>query len=164
MEHRHVMVRGLRHWCAVVAWAAKVDTPMVGESIERACAWLEAYAPDLSPDDQRQLRHDLRVWLDRAWSMLDQAPPEKGAHPWERLPMGAWEQTVTVKTAAEVLGCTVRTIRRRVAAEDRAGGRLLLRDALGRCGDCGQPYGMCDHTRCEHCGLILGQCAHAART
>lgn len=159
MEHRHELVRELRRWCAATGATLGVETPMLGQSIERACAWLEVYAVDL-PDDRRgALAATLSRWLNRAWSMLDQAPCEPGD---VRIPPPAWEQEVTVATAAQVLGCTVRTIRRRVAPEDRPGGRLKLRAALGRCRACGKLCGLCDHTRCQRCGLILGQCEHAS--
>lgn len=165
MEHRALLLRGLRWHVARAQNVLRLGgRARVGDDPARACAWLEVYAVDLPAEFREELRRDLREWLSRAWGLLDPAPLEKGETLTGRLPMGAWEQTVTVATAAEVLGCTVRTIQRRVPAEDRPGGRLRLRDALGACKDCGQPVGMCDHTRCEDCGLIVGQCAHTAQT
>ena len=137
IDHRHQLVRGLRAWVASTRTHLRVrDVPDVGQDVARACAWLEVYAGDLPDETRAELDANLSAWLSRAWGMLDRAPRESGEDPHARLPMGRWHTQVRVADAAAILGCTVRTIQRRVPPAARPGGRVELYDALPRCPIC----------------------------
>lgn len=139
-EHRHRLVRGLRWWVDAVH-PKDGRVPRVGEDVALMCGALLAAVPSMEPEDQAELHNNLRSWLVKAWQFMGDPEPTTVA-----LPAAALDQRVRVADAARILGCTVRTIRRRVPIENRGGGMVLLREAW-RCELCDLPHGECGHTR-----------------
>lgn len=139
-EHRHKLRRGLRWWVDAVH-PKEGAVPRVGEDVALMCGALLAAAASMEDEDRATLHNNLRSWLVKAHGFMgDSGPVAVG------LPAAAWDQRVRVADAARILGCTVRTIRRRVPAEQRGGGLVLLREAW-RCDLCELPHGECAHTR-----------------
>lgn len=148
-DHRHELVRGLRWW--VDAVRERGEHTRVGHSVTLMCAWLLGNLGAMAPEDHTELADNLRTWLGKAggyqhlgagedmdvWSYLSE----------RSLPAGAEHQRMRVADAAKVLGCTVRTIQRRVPAEAREGGLVRLGDAIPRCTHCDLIVGQCEHTR-----------------
>lgn len=130
IEHRHELVRGLRWWVDAVENDSRAR---VGQSVPAMCALLLSRLQVMAEDDLAQMRINLHVWLNRAWSMLDRTPREAGETLLDRVPM---DQSVRVADAATLLGCTVRTIQRRVPLEHRPAGMLELWRALPDCPVC----------------------------
>lgn len=141
MELRHKLVRGLRWWVDAVDDGTEGGGP-VGESVARMAAYLLHHSPVMAPEDKAELQANLTDWLTEAWEFMGAPDP---VH--VDLPDAAYEQRVRVADAARILGCTVRTIQRRVPTERRPGGMVSLADAVGRCGQCDLPNGTCEHTR-----------------
>lgn len=153
IEHRHLLLRGLRWWVAREGG----EHTRVGQDVAAMARYLADHVHVMTPNDRTELASNLTRWLRRAYRFLGDTRPNR---PIPREALGAKVAPIRVADAAALLGCTVRTIRRRVPPELRPGGMVRLRDAVGRCRDCGQPVGLCDHTRCQLCDLILGQCSH----
>lgn len=139
-EHRHKLRRGLRWWVDAVH-PREGSVPRVGEDVALMCGALLAAVPRMEPEDQETLHNNLRSWLVKAYAFMGD-----GGRGSVSLPVAAWDQHVRVADAARILGCTVRTIRRRVPIENRGGGLVLLREAW----------------RCELCDLRHGECPHTA--
>lgn len=158
MEHRHKLLRGLRWWVDAVREGGSRHRRM-GDSPRNMCAFLYSQLDAMAPEDRAELDANLADWLAGAYPLLGDVDPAptKATVP---LPVEAYSQRMRVADAAAVLGCTVRTIQRRVPADRRAGGMVVLGDAARACRECGQPEGLCEHTRCQQCLLIVGQCAH----
>lgn len=140
MQHRHQLVRGLRWWVSAVR--DPDDTSRVGESVTSMCVWLLDHLDVMAPEDRAELRNNLRSWLVKASGYLGDQPAPAPLP----LPAEAYDQRVRVADAAKLLGCTVRTIQRRVPVERRTGGLVLLREAW-RCDHCDLAHGECEHTR-----------------
>lgn len=138
MDHRHKLVRGLRWWVDAVQDSSGAR---VGESVPAMVRVIHAHLPVMADEDRAELARNLGDWLHAAWPYLG----DPGAPVQLDLPAEAYLQRVRVADAAAILGCTVRTIQRRVPADRRQGGMVVLGEAADRC---------------EHCELIVGQCAH----
>ncbi|WP_408895914.1 hypothetical protein ACJ5H2_13435 [Nocardioides sp. R1-1] len=138
-DHRHKLMRGLRWWVdAVHPREGKV--PRVGQDVALMCGALLAALPVMEEEDRATLHSNLQEWLLRSWELLGD-----GGEVRVGLPAAAMDQRVRVADAARMLGCTVRTIQRRVPAERRPGGMVLLRE-VWRCDLCELPHGECAHT------------------
>lgn len=131
MEHRHKLLRGLRWW--VDAVRDPEEQTRVGESVPHMCAWLLAHEGDLAPEDREEMTKNLNDWVSKAWGLV--GPLEQLA---VELPAGAEDQVVPVHVAAQVLGVSVSTVKRRAP---RVGGMVRLGDAM-RC-DHWLPHGQC---------------------
>jgi len=152
MEHRHQLVRGLRYWSARAQAELELTTNgRVGQDVTRACAWLATLSPDLARETRDELGRNLAEWLGTAWGHLGDPDPAPSVP--AGLPAGAAEQVVRVADAAKLLGCSVRTIQRRVPAEQRTGGHVRLGDAMDQLGP-----------RCERRDLPENTCTHSVRT
>lgn len=137
-DHRHQLVRGLRWWVDAVR---DDDTPpRLGESVSRMAVYMVSVLPAMAAEDVAMLHENLMDWLYAAYPHMGKV--EAPTAP-VRLPLGAEDQLVSVKVAAQVLGVTTRTIQRRVP--DRANGVVRLGDAMrtcvhdllvGSCADC----------------------------
>lgn len=143
MELRHKLVRGLRWW--VDAVREQGQHTQVGHDVRKMAEWLAGNLSVMADEDRAELRANLSDWLSEAWCFMGDPEPAKRPLPLEALE--AHRAPVRVADAAALLGCTVRTIQRRVPAERRPGGMVLLADAVERCGHCELPVGTCDHTR-----------------
>jgi hypothetical protein len=145
MDHRHELVRGLRWWVDAVRERG-TRTPRMGDNVFRMCAWLFNHLDVMADEDRDEMLANLGAWQRRAWRMMD-LPDDRKDPLGFMLPPEAFDRVVQVKTAAEVLGCTVRTIQRRVPADRRPGGMVRLGDAAPRCELCDLIVGQCEHTR-----------------
>lgn len=139
-EHRHKLLRGLRWWVDAVH-PKDGRVPRVGEDVALMCGALLAALPVMDDEDRATLHNNLRSWLVKAYVFMGDPEPTTVA-----LPPAALDQRVRVADAARILGCTVRTVQRRVPAERRGGGLVLLREAW-RCELCDLRHGECVHTR-----------------
>lgn len=139
-EHRHKLLRGLRWWVDAVH-PRDGRVPRVGEDVALMCGALLAAVPVMEDEDRDTLHGNLRSWLVKAYAFMGDGPTGQVV-----LPAGAMDQRVRVADAARILGCTVRTVQRRVPAERRGGGLVLLREAW-RCELCELPHGECAHTQ-----------------
>lgn len=138
IEHRHLLLRGLRWWVDVV----DADNPRpVGDSPAMMCAVLLGHLHLLTLEDQDTLRDNLEDWLSGAYPFMGKPEPVTRT----TLPIEALDAIVPVHVAAKVLGVSVRTVQRR--APDRTAGQVRLRDVAelcrhellaGHCQDCAQ--------------------------
>lgn len=140
MEHRHELVRLLRWWVDAVRDPG--EWTQVGHDVAAMCRWLAAHEHVMAPEDARTLYGRVRGWLATSAAIMG----ESSSAPID-LTTAQLEQRVRVADAARILGCTVRTVQRRVPADARPGGMVRLGDAV----------------RCELCDLPTGQCPHTVR-
>lgn len=136
MEHRHMVVRGLRWW--VDALRERGEHTQVGHSVPLMCLWLFNNRGVLEPEDEATLTTNLREWLTEAREFMG-APESTEV----TIPLEAYGQTVTQAVAAKALGVSVSTVWRRAGR----GGPVVLGEVA---------------SRCTHCDLIVGQCSHTA--
>lgn len=141
MDHRHRLVQLLRWW--VDAVRDPDERTRLGDDVPGMARWLAAHETAMAPEDAGTLYGHVRGWLHTASRIMG----EPDSRPIE-LTAAQLAQRVRVADAARILGCTVRTVQRRVPADQRPGGMVRLEDAL---------------PRCEHCDLPAGQCAHTVR-
>jgi len=141
MEHRHRLVRLLRWWVDAVHERGE-RVPRMGHDVARMARWLAAHEDVMAPEDAARLFGQLRGWLHTSSGMMGEQTSAPISLRDDQL-----DQRVRVADAARLLGCTVRTIQRRVPADQRPGGMVRLGDAA----------------RCDHCDLPVGQCAHTVR-
>lgn len=121
IDHRHQLVRGLRWWVDAVDDGT---SPLpVGESVSRMCAWLIANLHHMDANDLATLRGNLWDWEGDAMPMVGTVET-----PTPALPRAALDQVVPVHVAAEALGVSVSTVKRRAPRE---GGMVKLADAAG---------------------------------
>lgn len=142
MDHRHNLRTLLRWWVDAVRDPYDEQTRL-GDDVPGMARYLAAHEPDMAPEDAKLLYGRVRGWLATSAAIMGgsiSAPID--------LTTDQLDQRVRVADAARLLGCTVRTIQRRVPADQRPGGMVRLEDAL---------------PRCEHCDLPAGQCAHTVR-
>lgn len=140
MEHRHQLVRGLRWWVDAVRDPG--EHTQVGHDVALMARWLAAHVDVMDQTDAADLETHLRRWLGKAAGIM--GTPDSAPVVLEGVQLDA---RVRVADAARILGCTVRTVQRRVPADQRAGGMVRLGDVA----------------RCEPCDLPVGQCAHSVR-
>lgn len=138
MEHRHKLVRGLRWWVD----ALRDGDTRVGQDVDLMCRWLWENRGVLEPEDAAELLGNLTEWLRGAWGFMGHPDPAR-----VEVAPAVLDQRVRVADAARMLGCSVRTVQRRVPVEQRAGGLVLLREAW-RCELCDLRHGECAHTVC----------------
>lgn len=157
IDHRHELVRGLRWWVDAVRENGE-RTPRMGDNVFRMCAWLHSHVDVMAAEDRAELLSNLSGWVRTAWRMMDRAEDPKDPDGLGfMLPPEAYDRVVRVKDAAELLGCTVRTIQRRVPAARRPGGMVQLGMAAPRCGHCDLIVGQCDHTRVRTVTVVVAQ-------
>lgn len=149
IDHRHLLLRGLRWWCDAVDPDLE-RTYVIGNDVGRMCDYLLRWGHVMADEDRDEMQQQLGDWWAKAGAM--QQVPADGMDVWaylstRDLPAGAEEQRLRVADAARVLGCTVRTIQRRVPAGAREGGMVRLGDAIPRCDRCDLIVGQCEHTR-----------------
>lgn len=140
MDHRHELVRLLRWWVDAVRDPG--EWTQVGHDVAAMARWLAAHEHVMAPEDARTLYGRVRGWLATSAAIMGvstSAPID--------LTTAQLDQRVRVADAARILGCTVRTVQRRVPADQRPGGMVRLGDVV----------------RCEHCDLPSGQCPHSVR-
>jgi len=140
VEHRHLLLRGLRWWLATTSSSGVPEG--VGDSPAKACAILLARLPHLTAEQRAELHSNMDGWLRKAWPLVGDVATPKPA----RLPLQAMHQRVPVHVAAEVLGVSVSTVKRRTP--DRVGGHVTLEDAAGPlCEQSDLPEPWCWHCR-----------------
>lgn len=138
MEHRHKLVRGLRWWVDAVRDPG--EHTQVGHDVTLMARWLAAHVNVMAPEDRAELASNLSAWLGKSAGIMG-APVSAPI----ALEDAQLDQRVRVADAARLLGCTVRTVQRRVPADQRQGGMVLLRDVV-RCDLCDLPDGTCPHS------------------
>ena len=141
IDHRHQLVRGLRWWVDAVRDPG--EPTRLGGDVRAMCAYLAGHLEVMAPEDRAELAGNLSAWLNRAAAFMGEPTRPPQPLPLEALAPGV--APVRVADAAALLGCTVRTVQRRVPADQRPGGMVLLRDAW-RCDLCDLPHGQCAHT------------------
>lgn len=140
MEHRHALVSLLRWWVDAVRDPG--ERTQVGHDVSMMARWLAAHEDVMAPEDTARLFGQVRGWLHTSAGIMG----ESTSAPID-LTTAQLDQRVRVADAARILGCTVRTVQRRVPADQRPGGMVRLGDVV----------------RCELCDLPEGQCAHTVR-
>ena len=140
MEHRHDLVRALRWWVDAVRDPG--EHTRVGHDVAAMARWLAAHEHVMAPEDACTLYGRVRGWLATSGAIMG----ESTSAPID-LTTAQLDQRVRVADAARILGCTVRTVQRRVPADQRPGGMVRLGDVV----------------RCELCDLPTGQCPHTVR-
>lgn len=139
VEHRHLLLRGLRWWVDAVDDGERRIVP-VGASPARMCAFLLWSAPRMAAEDRAELHGQLTEWLAKAWPLVGDVPT-----PRPRLPLEALTRRVPVHVAAEALGVSVSTVKRRT---ERTDGTVVLKDAAGPlCDQSWLPEAWCEHCR-----------------
>lgn len=144
-EHRHQLVRGLRWWVDVVTDARQQAFPApVGGSVPMMCAVLLGHLHLLADEDQAELQANLWDWVGDAMPLVGAVMPPSAP----MLPREALGQVVPVHVAAEALGVSVSTVKRRTVGL-REGGRVLMADAAGwvLCTMSDLPPAWCEHCR-----------------
>lgn len=138
MEHRHQLVRGLRWWVDAVRDPG--ERTQVGHDVALMARWLAGQVHVMAAEDRAELDANLSAWLGKAAGIMgaSTSPPID-------LTTDQMDQRVRVADAARLLGCTVRTVQRRVPADQRPGGMVLLRE-VWRCVQCDLRHGECPHT------------------
>lgn len=129
IECRHVLLRGLRWWVDALDDGASALPS--ASSVPGMCRWLSRSVGVMDPDDMATMHGQLDEWYGAAMSHRGAMEPKPVS-----LPSNASEQVVRVADAAALLGCTVRTIQRRVPADQRPGGMVKLYDAMPFCSVC----------------------------
>lgn len=127
VDHRHLLLRGLRWWADAVG--TEGASKHLGDSPAYLCAWLLAHLSEMAPEDQDTLAGNMDEWIGKAMGLVGgpELPPEPFIKVRE-LPPGSEDAMVSVATAAQVLGVSVRTVQRRVP--NRVGGLVRLGDAM----------------------------------
>lgn len=140
MEHRHQLRTLLRWW--VDAVRDPDEHTRLGDDVPGMARYLAAHEHAMAPEDSRVLFGRVRGWLATSAAIMG----DSTSAPID-LTADQLDQQVRVADAARILGCTVRTVQRRVPADQRPGGMVRLGDAV----------------RCELCDLPADQCAHTVR-
>jgi hypothetical protein len=124
LEHRVLLLRGLRWWVDAVMDPDEARRLPAGtsESPARLCALLLHHLGVMSPEDREQLREQLATWLWDAYPFMGK--PEPVAKP---LPADAMDRLVPLGVAAKVLGLSLSTIRRRANGANT----VRMRDVAG---------------------------------
>lgn len=138
MDHRHRLLTLLRWW--VDAVRDPDERTRLADDVPGMARYLAAHEADMAPEDARKLYGHLTGWLIQSARMTG----EPDSRPIDLTP-AQLDQRVRVADAARLLGCTVRTVQRRVPAEQRPGGMVRLGD-VARCEQCDLPTGQCPHT------------------
>lgn len=139
VEHRHLLLRGLRWWVDAVELTSAEH--QVGDSPARMCALLIANLSVMDDGDRTELHGQLTEWLHDAYPLVGEVDTPK-----PRLPLSALDQRVPVHVAATALGVSVSTVQRRTPG--RTDGTVVLRDAAGpECPQSWLPEPWCAHCR-----------------
>lgn len=139
IDHRHLLVRGLRWWVDAVRedgkWLA------VGHSPALMCAVLLDTLPDMAPEDRAAMHEQLSDWLWAAYPHVGRV--DAGTLP--VLPVESLQAVVPQSVAAKALGVHVTTILRRAGGK---GGPVKLSDVAGpECEQSQLPAAWCAHCR-----------------
>lgn len=140
LDHRHDLVRLLRWWVDAVHEHGE-RTARMGSDVPAMARYLAAHVHVMADEDAGTLYGRLGGWLVRAAGMMGE--PTSAPIVLEGAQL---DQRVRVADAARLLGCTVRTVQRRVPADQRQDGMVRLLDAVPRCELCDLPEGQCPHT------------------
>lgn len=140
MDHRHSLLTLLRWWVDAVR---DPDEPTrLGDDVPGMARYLAAHESAMAAEDSQLLYGRVRGWLATSAAIMGDSTSAPIDLTTDQL-----DQRVRVADAARLLGCTVRTIQRRVPPAQRQGGMVRLGDAA----------------RCDLCDLPAGQCAHTVR-
>ena len=142
IDHRHLLLRGLRWWVDAVRETG-APTPRVGASPARMCAYLRWAAPAMDPADRADMTQQLSDWLWAAYPHVGRV--DAGTLP--VLPVESLDAVVPQSVAAKALGVHATTILRRAGGK---GGPVKLSDVAGpECVQSDLPAAWCAHCRAQ---------------
>jgi len=141
IDHRHLLLRGLRWWVDAVQEGGKYLG--VGHSPALMCAVLLDNADAMDPDDRHAMHTQLSDWLWAAYPHVGRV--DAGTLP--VLPVESLDAVVPQSVAAKALGVHATTILRRAGGK---GGPVKLSDVAGpECVQSTLPAAWCAHCRAQ---------------